>query len=219
MNAEIMLETARTTLDDLAEPYLWSNDELIGYANEGEGEACRRARLIVDSTTDEVTLVALEAGEATADLDDRILFIRRAKLAGRSQVLRRISVQDLDKQNPDWEDQTGEPSHYIPDMDDGKFRPWPTPEDDSTVRLTVVRLPLEDITEDTEPEIKARYHRALVSWMLYRAYSKQDAETKDETKAAVYLAEFEREFGKKSSAIDEVWLQREHDFMEAEGNF
>jgi hypothetical protein len=70
-----------------------------------------------------------------------------------------------------------------------------------------------------EPEINRRFHESLVFWMLYRAYSKQDAETKDAKKAGENLALFEQEFGKKSSAIDEAWIEREHGYTDEEGVF
>ncbi len=220
MNLAAMIELARLTLRDNKTPPLWSDDELISYVNDGQREACRRARLIVDSTTDEITLIALQTGESSYPLDDRILFIRRAKLAGRSEVLHRKSFQDLDIEAPDWEGETGEPRLFVPDMDENVFRPYPTPEDDGEVRLTVVRLPLADMAQDNdEPEIKPRYHDSMMNWVYYRAYSKQDADTKDDAKAAAYLTMFENEFGKKSSAIDEVWIAREHGFDGYEGGF
>ena len=36
---------------------------------------------------------------------------------------------------------------------------------------------------------------------------------------ATTSADFEAEFGKKSSAIDEAWLAQQQDFTETEGNF
>ena len=41
---------ARSRLDDIKEPYLWSDLELITYANQAEKEACRRADLITEKT-------------------------------------------------------------------------------------------------------------------------------------------------------------------------
>lgn len=220
MNLEQLIASARNRSNDLAAPFLWSDEEWTEYANDAEEEACRRARLIVDSTTDDVTLITLNTTDATYDLDQRVIFIKRAKLAGRSEVLHPISFEDLDRCAPDWENETGEPRNYVPDMDEDVFRPYPSPDVAGEVRLTVIRTPLEPMAklEDT-PEIKPRYHLGLVDWMLYRAYSKPDAETKNDTKATAHLDAFEAEFGKKSSAINEVWLNREHGYLPAEGNF
>ena len=221
MNFEDIKAEARRLADDNdSQKYLWSDAEWLAWANEAQDEACRRARLIVDSTTAACCQITLANATATYDIDDRVLFIRRAKLTGRAPVLGRVSYRDLDREIPGWESETGEPRGYIPDMDDRKFRPYPIPNASGTVTLTVIRLPLYCMeTIQDEPEIRPHLHRKLIPWMLYRAYSKQDAETRDEKKAAMWLAEFEAEFGKRSTAIDEMWLEREHDFLESEGNF
>lgn len=219
MTLDELIKTARTMADDSASGELWGEDEWILWAAEAQREAARRARLLIDSTST-LTELQLGAGEATVELDPRILFIRRVRMVGRSRFLSRVSHHDLDCHSPDWEDERGEPRGYVPDMDTGAFRPYPVPEEEMQVRLTVVRLPLKDPRALADKlEIAPHLHLSLASWMLYRAYSKPDAETQNLKKAGEHLAEFEREFGAKSSAIDEAWLQREHDYLPAEGNF
>ena len=219
MTLKDLILAARQESTDLAEPYLWSDLEWTRYANDAEREACRRSRLIVDSKTAGVCTLSLTTAETVA-LDPRVLFIRRAKLATATTPLRRLSYRDLDRNLPGWEDVTGEPYGYVPDMHTALFRPYPTPTVSTTVNLTVVRLPLNDMANNVdEPEIHIRYHESLVFWMLYRAYSKQDSETLDKQKAAANLALFEAEFGKKSTAIDETWIEREHGYTDEEGVF
>jgi len=76
--------------------------------------------------------------------------------------------------------------------------------------MTVVRLPLNELVSmDNTPEIKAHYHRSLRFWVIYRAYMKKDAETYQPDKAQDNYALFEQEFGKKSSAVEEEWIERE----------
>lgn len=215
--AELLADARMKSTDDVA-PYLWSDAELKGYANEAEREACRRGRLIVDSTSTQVCNITLAANRATTILSPKVFFVNRAKLVGESLPLTPISYKDLDRQVPGWEDTTGTPTHFVKDMDSGKFRPYPTPTAATAVRLTVTRMPLCDMTEDTdEPEIRPHLHESLVHWMLYRQYSKPDADTEDEAKAAKHLALFEQEFGKKSSAFDEAWIEREHGYTPDEG--
>jgi hypothetical protein len=56
---------------------------------------------------------------------------------------------------------------------------------DLTVNLSVFRLPITAITDDgdQEFEIDEQHHEHLLLWVKHRAYSKQDAETFDRTKA------------------------------------
>lgn len=214
-----LIVLARARVTDTLAPYLWSDIEWTGYANEAQREACRRARLIVDSSTTAICRISLVALTPTYALDPRVIFIRRVKLSTVDKPLGRASYKDLDRAVPGWESEAGEPMAHVPDMDTGKFRPYPTPSAAYTANLTVVRLPLEDMAGSDEPEINARYHESLLYWMLYRAYSKQDSETIDPVKASENLAFFEQEFGKKSSAIDEEWIEREHGYTDEEGVF
>ncbi len=208
----------RESVGDTAKPYLVSDAALDGFLDEAQDEACRRARLIVDSGTQELCELLLPAGEASVKLDPRILFIRRARLTGASRPLGRVSRKDLDKRGADWEEETGEPRGYVPDMGTAIFRPFPIPEEDTTVKLTVVRRALQPLSK-CELEIGEHLAPALLAWGRYRYYSGNDMETRDAKKAREALDEFEEEFGKKSSALDEEWLRENADFLEDEGNF
>lgn len=234
MNLNNLITTAATRVDDLAAGKLWSRKEWIEYANDAQNEACRRARLLVDSTTAAVCSITLVNATATYNLHDSIIFVRRARLLLAADstglaVLRRCHSADLDRiAGPGWQEEVGQPRAYVPDLDNHQLRPYPTPDTNTwKVALTVVRTPLVPSTNETYamqggddvPEIRARHHIGLVNWMLYRAYSKQDSQAYNQKAAAMFLTDFENEFGKKSSAIDETWLAREQDYTEDEGNF
>lgn len=216
-------DAVRGRVDDAALPYLCSDALLTQYANDAQNEACRRARLLLDSTTVAVCSLTIVALTVTYTRHASILFIRRAKWTaadGSAAILRPVSSRDLDKMDSSWDTQTGRPRGYVIDTTTGQFRPFPTPDVAGTVALTVIRTPLAALALDADvPEIPARFHAGLENWMRKRYYDMQDAEIKDPKKAAEAELDFEREFGKKSSAIDETWLQREAELFEDEGNF
>lgn len=234
MNLDALITTAATRADDLVAGKLWSRAEWIEYANDAQNEACRRARLLVDSSTAAVCSITLVDATATYDLHDSIIFIRRARLLEIADgdalaVLKRRHMVDMDRElGPGWQEHEGQPVAYVLGMDDHVLRPYPTPDTDLwKVALTVVRMPLVPTAHETypmeegedTPEIRSRWHIGLVNWMLARAYRKQDSETYNPKLAEAFEADFEREFGKKSSALDETWLAREQDYTEDEGNF
>lgn len=203
-----LVELVRNELDDATQPYLWSDQELIEYFADAENEAARRARLLIDSTTAEICEIAVVANTAEYELDSRVLFIRRATLD--FQRMRRASYRDLDAQLQGWEEDEGNTSHFITDLDTGKVRLYPIPTANATLRMTVARLPLVEMNAlDDKPELKPHYHRSLRFWAMFRAYMKQDSETYNKGRADSALALFEQEFGKKSSAVDEEWIERE----------
>lgn len=221
MKASEIVRIFRREADDVAQPYLWDDEDATEFLNDAENEACRRARLLVDSTDPECCVYAIVPGDLVIELDPRVLFIRRAKADGRAQPWGRMQLADMDKQRPGWDADTGEPRLYIPDFQTDTIRPYPIPEADDVLRVTVSRLPLNPITVNTldskAPEINPRHHRSLVFWMLYRAFSKQDADTYDPKRAQLNLDLFEAEFGKKSTAIDEQWTQMQEGMDDFDG--
>jgi hypothetical protein len=157
------------------------------------------------------------ANTASYNLDPRVQSIRRAKLTGLLPLKRR-NLQDMDSQYSGWDDASAStPSVFMTD-DTGKIKLWPTPSANTTLNMIVVRSPLVEMNDETDsPEIAPRFHRSLRYWMMHRAYSKQDSQANDPKKAMESLAMFEQEFGKKSSALDETWINREQ--MEMDGTF
>ena len=115
MNLGALIALFRQEADDQAVPYLWSDAEATDYANDAQNEACRRARLIVDSTTAAVCQIAVAANNPVLTLDPRVLFVRRAKLASRSIPLVRRHLADMDLEAPGWEAINGSVDSYIPD--------------------------------------------------------------------------------------------------------
>lgn len=218
MTLNELIRLVRTELDDLTEPYLWSDAELIEYANDAQIEACRRARLLVDSSTAALCQITVTANNPLVTLDPRVLFVRRVRCAGELPLIR-VTMQDMESFTPYWQDAVpGLPRRFVTDYESGKLLLWPTPSADVVLLLTVVRDPMVDMAADGDtPEIPARQHRSLRYWMAYRAYSKQDADANDPKKALQYIALFEQEFGHKSSAIDENWIA--HEQMTMDGTY
>lgn len=202
-----LLNLTRVELDDVVEPFLWADDELMEYANDAQQEACRRGRLIVDSTTSAICSITLVANTASYDLDPRVIRINRIRLTGDTYPLRPMMVRDLDAQAPGWEDWSEAPTIWVPDWQTGKVRFVGNPKAAGTANLTVVRLPLADMNDpDDSIEIRAEYQRSLRHWIAFRAWSKRDSETFNAKSAAGALALFEQEFGRKQGAYDEQWM-------------
>ncbi len=208
MNLGDLLEIVRRELDDVADPPLWTDDELIEYAVDAQNEACRRGRLLLDSTTVSVTQIALTAAAGGVyALDPRVIRINRVKLAGDDRPIAPIMVRDLDLQLPGWEDWVEHPTLWVPDWESGKIRFVGAPDGNYTANLQVVRLPMKDLaTLDDAFEIRAEHQRSLRHWIMHRAYLKRDSETYDPKKALECEARFVAEFGPARPAYDEQWM-------------
>lgn len=220
MNLGELRTAFRNDVDDTEAPYLWSDSDFERYLNDAEREAARRARLLIDSDTSATSSISVLSGTSSYALDSRVIFIRRAKLSSRTKPLTMANQRDMDEQIPGWESSTGTPTHYITDRRTGYISLYPSPTANATLSLTVVRLPLVDMASDADvPEINARYHESLLHWVKYKAYLKKDPETLNEQEAKKHLDLFEQEFGQKSSAIEEEWIERQQQSDPYDGTF
>lgn len=220
MTLDELIAKFRRDADDRATPPLWCDLQVTDWLNEAETEAARRSRMLVDSTTSAVTRVAVTSGEALSALDPRVIFVRRVQLQNGSRPLTKMRRDEIENQKPDWETDTGDVLVYCTDSDTGFLRWVRIPDASTTANLTVIREPLVPMAKPTDtPEIAPRYHRSLVSWALFRAYSQPDTDTANMGLADRHLAIFEQEFGRKSTAVDEAWIDDRHGYDQDEGLF
>jgi hypothetical protein len=207
MTLDDLIAEYREEAHDSGTPPLVSDAWLTKRANQAEQEVCRRSGLLIESVHAMCT-VAVTAGNPVVSLNSKIIDIKKARMSLDAVFLLPASVNNL---CATWEADTGTPSHYITDYQSGAIRLYPVPVVDDDLKLTVTRLPLVGMSAGTdEPEIRAEYHDALVQWLLHRAYAKQDIDIFDPQKSARALAEFEREFGTRSSARNEHWMRARH---------
>ena len=218
MDLAAIRTTTRQRLDDAVGPsYLWSDAELDEFANEAVTEACIRARLNTDSSS-EAAKVNVIAGIAAYPLHASVLFIERAYLDTSAIALSKTSFHELDELSGTWPTESGTPTQYIQDMDhasaagtlENRLTLYPIPTVTETLSLTVYRLPMVEMSSDgDEPEIPPHLHLNLVDWMCHRAYMKGDADTLDTGKALVFERRFEKRFGPRPSARLVEWRRKQ----------
>lgn len=200
----------RQEADDAVAPYLFSDTAVTGWLNEAVEEACVRALLVKDWTTTAVCSIDVAAGTSTYNAHASIINITRAAFlptgGSDSTVLYQTTEFDLDRLQPGWRDETGEPEAFI--HHDTKIRLGCIPESAGTLSLEVNRIPLALMATGTDvPEIAARHHRTLVQWALFRAFSVPDSEVVDPNKAAMAEREFTKMFGLRMDAT----TRRDHE--------
>ena len=215
-----LIDEARERCGDTATPYLCSDARFTRLANQAEVEACRRARLLVDSTTDAACKITVVANTAAYALHDSVLFVRQAALDGGPHFLARLSRKDMDGMGPGWITEAGEVVGFVVDTDTQKLRLFRIPEEAGVVHMTVVRLPIAAMSnKDTHsPEIHSRLHLSLVDWMVHGYFSTPDGEMRDAKRAGEALVAFEREFGPPATAIEEQWAAEHYAQTADDGN-
>lgn len=190
---------------DVAEGSFWSDEEILGYLNQAEREAARRALLLAD-----VGFLDVYAGDPIVILPKPVLLVRRARLVTGAKTLRLAGWREVEELTPDWEDSTGTPNVVLTDWVTQALRLAPTPIADDTLRAAYFRLPRNEMrSTNDEPEINARHHFALLDHMLELGYSKHDADRFDPNAAAFHAGKFAASFGPPSSSAAETIAERD----------
>lgn len=177
MNLAAIRDEARFRLGDETRPYFWKDEWLNDAINESEREACLRARLIEDKSSD-VTGIDIVTTERRYELSPLIIDVLSVELASRPGcAIAGWTLTDTELVLDSY------------------------PSSNDTLLLTVIRLPLCSMENDSDkPEIRAHHHIGLVDWVAYRAYMVQDADTFNPVKAQEYAAAFELSFGRRPDA-------------------
>lgn len=184
---------------------LWSDKELVGYANEVQERIADECLVIRDATTitDGVCRIAVTKNVASYPLHPKTKQVLRVKYAGRSTPLDLISYEEI------IETATGIPTAYALDKATLTLTLNKIPQADATMDLVIARLPLEELSASAQtasPEIPSSYHRKMINGIMALAYMKQDAETFNPTKAEYYDAKFAQDI--EQIKRDELRLRR-----------
>lgn len=177
--------------------FLWSDKALLRYITEAQRQACNRTDFLYDD--DDTFAVTLVAGNPSYALDPKIVYIEQVTFDATKDVIH-MSKAQFQTDFPTWRTDSGMGDmelHYV--MRGHKLRIHPIPDVlDAGKILTfdVYHLPLENVTSCTdELVIPDEYQRDLIWWVLYEAYSKQDADGYDRDKGLMYLKQFNQAFG------------------------
>ena len=191
----------RVALDDTIEPYLYANEFLLGSLNSGYIEVALRTRCL-QADTGRACTVAVVAGTAAYALAPEILVVRAAHIDGQRDQLTRTTAAQLDKLEPGWCSsgyaRQGRPEYIVFDAAQKMATLYPVPEEDTTLRLRVWRLPSEaEQIERLSDESPIQLPDPLVMkhWVLHEAYLVKDSELYDPERAATHLSQFEDRFG------------------------
>lgn len=224
---ELVSVLRETILDDAQIPYLWSDTELLRNCNFAEVQACRRAHLIIDSSTANDSGTAATAGtlgqkplceltivpnQGVYNLSPKILQIKRCQLKSMSYpLIGPVSYAEADERMSGWWTTAGTvgtagsggyPIYFLNEPGNTiTFIKAPSVADKAY--LCVSRLPLVSFTLNTSPEIDEQYHYDLLDWAAHLAYSKNDADAYNPNLAKIHGDKFTNTFGPLPDAYSE----------------
>lgn len=195
-----LINLARLRLDDLVAPYQWSDAALIEFANSAQDEACIRARILRD-----VAVIDATSAAGTYAFPFQILNVLDATVtdANGSQRLWQISNAEYQRLLHYDMSTFNRPRQFTVSPDAASFTLFPTPQIETTVEFVCARAPLESermTSFGDSPVIPTQFHRDLVYWMLYQAFSMRDADKQSLQLATQAEKDFIQRFGNKPSA-------------------
>jgi len=203
MNLGQLITSFRTDADDSAKPYLWIDEEVIGWLNEAEEEAAIRGKLIFESIRPEICQIQISVAAGNVyKLHGAVSEITYASLIDSSGEVTKLKIIDrfeLIRIKPDWRTTTEKPEYLI--HHDNNIEIGCVVDASYTIKLEVNRLPLRCMEKEYDsPEINRVHHKFLVQWALHRAYEKPDAETLNPSKSRLSEAKFTEYFGERPNA-------------------
>lgn len=201
-NSQELFDRFRADIVDTALPYLWTDDEVINYADDAYRTFIRLTGGIPDFTS-EVTAIPLVVGEEIVATDPSILRIMSATLRSSGRDIEVVNFSDqplLFQSSTDYgslrtlamKNIPGAVRWMVIGMERYKAKIIQIPVETDTIDLYVYRLPLVHIRDGEHllDDIMEDHHMHLIDWMKARAYKKQDAETLDKAKSAECEADF-----------------------------
>lgn len=167
----------------------WTNEELVDNINEAIRQVYRRINPIVD-----VYYLTVQEGVSDYTLKPYVLKV----LSGRREdgvSLKEKSIHDYTFK--DFESNTGLLVSFIPDQLTNKIRIYPIPLTDEVVTFHIHRLPKVNLTwdsPDNSPELREEFQIPMLNYAAYKCYLKDEANTYDPNRAAIFQTNFDREF-------------------------
>ena len=204
MTLKELRDSLRTRIHDKVEPYLWSDEDLDRFINTAVDEACFRARLL--ATEYNVPIVASTRTYAIPYTVQRIYDIGVLDYNSNNSVVHLIGQDEMTDVIYREQTRTGAPTHMAHGIAANTVDVHPLPDDSGTLTITIRRMPtdMEVMSCDgDEPAIPAEFHRNLLYWAEYEAYSVQDVDSKSDQRAQLAEARFERAFGRRATARGE----------------
>lgn len=182
-----LIKAFREDERDNVAPFMWSDAQLERFANEALIEFAEQTKSIYDDET-EAAVIDYRAGEQDLDLHPAVIDVIEA-YAGDFAL--RITAPGVVRRSA--LPSGGRPELLVLNLGSDRMRMYPAPATAGTLELLVVRKPLVEVRKsDSIPDVPADERRHLLLFIKHRAYNVADADIFDATRAAQFLAEFER---------------------------
>lgn len=195
----------RREVRDEAEPYLWTDADILTYINEAQNMFCRLAGGIADAIIPDITHVPVGTGMLLAAISPKILKLRDVRRASDGRNVDILNLEDLGTAGvtyggygQQWGTggtkvgtELGPTRAVVLGAQQDAIMLVPMPAEEDVLYLVVDRLPINPVDYAMYGlEIGDLHHRSLLYWMKHLAHEKQDAETYDRGRSEEFRQKF-----------------------------
>ena len=182
MNTTELVAAFRQDVIDLAEPYLWSDAEILRYANDAQTMFCRAGAGISDVLT--ITVPANTLFVPIPSTVWKLRGITRDYDGREVKIVNYEDSQSIAASQIRLDERFGPLVCVVVGLKDNYLRVVAKQSLETSLTAVVYRLPNTPLTALGQSlEIDAIHHLHLLWWMKFLAYSKQDSETFEKARA------------------------------------
>ena len=198
---ELLDYTRKHVLRDVQQPYLFPDELVIAYLDEGNKKVATRTHHFVTATRE----LSLDAGENVYPLDEDIVYVYSVRLDGYHGWLT-LSTEDWTKDDGT----VSRPLRYTLDRETQTVRFHAIPDQAYTALLRCAVLPatLSEDALSADVEIQDRFRLTPADWAAYRCFGNDDVDGRNDQAAANALARFNMAVGENKR--DEYRLKFGH---------
>lgn len=184
-----LIKAFREDEKDEVAPYLWSDGQLVRFANGALMAFADKTKSIIGDGIE----VEFTASEDEIEYPAYIIDVIDAELylGERSWPIDVRSPAEIRRSRLPT---TGRPSVLLASSAVGRMRLAPPPRESGKVVLQATRRPTKELTKESKlVDVNPAHREYLLLFIKHRAYSVKDADLYDPSRAGQYLAEFNYE--------------------------
>ena len=184
-----LIKAFREDEKDEVAPYLWSDGQLVRFANGALMAFADKTKSIIGDGIE----VEFTAGEDEIEYPAYIIDVIDAELflGERSWPIDVRSPAEIRRSRLPT---TGRPCVLLANSAVGRMRLAPPPRESGKVVLQATRRPTKELTKESKlVDVNPVHREYLLLFIKHRAYSVKDADLYDPSRAGQYLAEFNYE--------------------------
>jgi hypothetical protein len=162
-----------------------TDDDIVRWINDGQ----REIATVNDEVLETIATTAITSGTADYALPEDMLRLRTVRYGNRK--IQGLTLQEAEEKIVNYEDpasyKTGTPEYFWIYANRITLYPTPNLTDSDNLKLYYTRIPAAVAIDADIPELHAKYHSAIIAYVLQQAYEMDEDWTASGNKSAQFV--------------------------------